>query len=117
MPCCDCVAALKALQNSMMLTPRCPRAGPTGGLGLACPAGICNLISPMTFLAIALRSFGLVTFHLDELEFHGCGSSKDTDQHSQFTLVRFNLFDHAVEIRERAVDHLHVFAHGEQHPW
>jgi len=30
-----CVLALKALQNSMMFTPCCPRAGPTGGLGLA----------------------------------------------------------------------------------
>ncbi len=30
-----CVAALNALQNSMMLRPRCPSAGPTGGEGLA----------------------------------------------------------------------------------
>src|SRR5215204_2948853 len=28
-----CVAALKALQNSMMLRPRCPSAGPIGGDG------------------------------------------------------------------------------------
>ena len=38
-----CVWALNALQNSMMLTPCCPSAGPTGGLGLACPAGTCSL--------------------------------------------------------------------------
>ena len=25
----------KALQNSMMFTPRCPKAGPTGGAGFA----------------------------------------------------------------------------------
>ena len=31
----DCVEALKALQNSIILTPCCPNAGPTGGLGLA----------------------------------------------------------------------------------
>src|ERR1700754_4317828 len=43
------VAALYALQNSMMLTPCWPSAGPTGGAGLACPAWICSLISPMTF--------------------------------------------------------------------
>ena len=30
-----CVAALNALQNSMMLRPRWPSAGPTGGDGLA----------------------------------------------------------------------------------
>ena len=47
-----CVWALKALQNSMIFTPCCPSAGPTGGLGLACPAGICNLIYAVTFLAI-----------------------------------------------------------------
>ena len=46
------VAALNALQNSMMLTPCWPSAGPTGGAGLACPAGIWSLINFMTFLAI-----------------------------------------------------------------
>jgi hypothetical protein len=40
----SCVAALKALQNSMMLTPRWPRAGPIGGDGLAVPAGTWSLI-------------------------------------------------------------------------
>src|SRR3954469_284064 len=34
-----CVAALKALQNSMMLRPRWPSAGPMGGDGFALPAG------------------------------------------------------------------------------
>jgi hypothetical protein len=45
------VCALNALQNSMMLTPRWPSAGPTGGAGLAAPAGICNFICPTTFFA------------------------------------------------------------------
>ena len=40
----SCVAALKALQNSMMLRPRWPRAGPIGGDGVAEPAGTCSLI-------------------------------------------------------------------------
>src|SRR5210317_984178 len=44
-PCCW-VLALKALQNSIILTPCCPSAGPTGGEGLAPPAGICNFIYP-----------------------------------------------------------------------
>ena len=38
------VRALKALQNSMMLRPRWPSAGPIGGDGLAAPAGTCSLI-------------------------------------------------------------------------
>ena len=47
------VVALKALQNSMMFTPCWPSAGPTGGAGFACPAGIWSLMILMTFLAIA----------------------------------------------------------------
>src|SRR5205807_2627328 len=50
-----CVCALKALQNSMMLIPCCPSAGPTGGAGLACPAFACSLIVVRTFLAIGYR--------------------------------------------------------------
>src|SRR4249919_1884932 len=38
------VAALNALKNSMMFRQRWPRAGPTGGLGLAWPALTCNLM-------------------------------------------------------------------------
>ena len=34
------VRELNALQNSMMLTPCWPSAGPTGGAGFAAPAGI-----------------------------------------------------------------------------
>jgi len=34
-PACFCVLALNALQKSMMLSPCCPRAGPTGGAGVA----------------------------------------------------------------------------------
>src|SRR6476660_649943 len=43
------VAALYALTNSMMLTPCWPRAGPTGGAGVAAPAWICSLMKPETF--------------------------------------------------------------------
>src|SRR5580658_3518026 len=46
------VFALKALQNSMILTPWGPKAVPTGGAGVAFPAGICNFTMPVTFLAI-----------------------------------------------------------------
>src|SRR3954467_6210422 len=46
------VCALNALQNSMMLRPRCPKAGPIGGDGLALPAGTCSLINPTIFFAI-----------------------------------------------------------------
>ena len=38
------VWALNCLQNSMMLSPRWPSAGPIGGDGLADPAGTCNFM-------------------------------------------------------------------------
>src|SRR5271157_5567225 len=46
------VLALNALQKSMMLTPCGPKAVPTGGAGVALPAGICSLTEPVTFFAI-----------------------------------------------------------------
>src|SRR5579862_1903204 len=46
------VFALNALQNSMMLTPCGPSAVPTGGAGVALPAGICSFTEPVTFFAI-----------------------------------------------------------------
>src|SRR6266545_5089918 len=55
-PFCEAVFALKFLQKSMMLTPCCPSAGPTGGAGVASPAGICSLTYPVIFFAILLAS-------------------------------------------------------------
>src|SRR5436309_15436872 len=51
-PCWLAVRALKFFTKSMMLTPAWPSAGPTGGAGVAAPAGICNLVCPTTFFAI-----------------------------------------------------------------
>src|SRR5215208_4208667 len=52
------VCALKALQNSMMLTPCWPRAGPTGGAGVAAPAWICSLMKPETFFFLGGITYG-----------------------------------------------------------
>ena len=38
------VTALNSFTNDMMLRPRWPSAGPTGGEGFALPAGICSLM-------------------------------------------------------------------------
>src|SRR5215475_1973186 len=51
------VFALNALQKSMMFTPCCPSAGPTGGAGVALPAGICSLTCPITFFAILFSRY------------------------------------------------------------
>src|SRR3979411_2207414 len=47
-----CVRALNSLQKAMMLMPCGPSAVPTGGAGLAFPAGIWSFTNPDTFLAI-----------------------------------------------------------------
>src|SRR4249919_3817439 len=54
-PACFWVAALNSLQNAMILTPRGPRAVPTGGAGFACPAGIWSLIWATISLAMRFR--------------------------------------------------------------
>src|SRR3954464_34031 len=53
-PVSACVWALNALQNSMMLMPCWPRAGPTGGAGDALPPAAWGLIVVRTFFAMAL---------------------------------------------------------------
>ena len=51
------VAELKELQKSIIFKPTCPKAGPTGGLGFAPPAGICNFNILTTFLAFMFSQF------------------------------------------------------------
>jgi len=46
------VRELNSFTNAMMLIPCGPSAVPTGGAGVACPAGICNFTNPVTFFAI-----------------------------------------------------------------
>src|SRR5438552_16090976 len=100
-----CVCALNALQNSMMLTPCWPSAGPTGGAGFACPPCICSLISVRTFLAMSVQLLDLV-----EGQLHGDLALEDVDEHLQLLLVTVDVDDLAVEVGERAGRHLHRLA-------
>src|SRR5205085_10984495 len=102
------VCALKALQNSMMLTPCWPSAGPTGGAGFACPPGICSLMSVRTFLAISVQFL-----HLVERQLHRNLALEDVDEHLQLLLVRVDVDDFAVEVGERAGGYLHRLAERE----
>src|SRR5947207_12842580 len=104
------VCALNALQNSMMLTPCWPRAGPTGGAGLACPPGICSLINVRTFLAISVQFLDLVEGQLD-----GDLALEDVDEHLQLLLIRVDVDDLTVEVGERAGRYLHRLAERELH--
>src|ERR1700677_4767450 len=106
LPRCDSVAALYALQNSMMLTPCWPRAGPTGGAGLASPAWICSLISPVTFFflgATSVRCSFLDLRDLGEGQFHRCFAAEDGHQHLEFLLFGVDLADRGGQRREGAV--------------
>src|SRR5438874_5724663 len=102
------VWALKALQNSMMLTPCWPSAGPTGGAGFAWPPGICSLMSVRTFLAISVQFL-----HLVERELHRNLALEDVDEHLQLLLVGVDVDDLAVEVRQRAGGYLHRLAERE----
>src|SRR4051794_18996888 len=66
-PTCDSVAALYCLTKSMMPTPCGPSAVPTGGAGVALPAGIWILMIAATFFfAIAV----LLSAVFEEFEGH-----------------------------------------------
>src|SRR6201993_2417973 len=94
------VCALKALQNSMMLTPCWPSAGPTGGAGFACPPGICSLMSVRTFFA-NLRTLLVDLLHLVERELDRHLALEDVDEHLELLRVRVDVDDLAVEVAQR----------------
>src|ERR1700754_2977003 len=120
------VAALYALQNSMMFTPCWPSAGPTGGAGLACPAWICSLISPATFffgamLVLFLSRFSAISAWLVTLtatnyakialdlgdlvegQFDRCFAAEDGHQHLELLLLPVDLTDRRGQRGKRAV--------------
>src|ERR1700704_3083778 len=99
MPGWSFVLALKSLQNAIILTPCWPSAGPTGGAGLAAPAGICSLICVLTFLG------GILEFlHLQEIEFHGGRTAENRDHHFQFPAFFVHFFDNPDKMAERPIN-------------
>src|SRR5579883_384788 len=110
------VLALKALQKSMMLTPCGPSAVPTGGAGVAFPAGICSFTLPVTFFAMRnpLRAprrpvwrgpvrASLYLFYLQKFQFDGSGTAENRDHDAQCSALRVDFIHFAREIRERTV--------------
>src|SRR5918995_5755942 len=106
-----CVWALNALQNSMMLTPCWPSAGPTGGAGFACPPGIWSLINVRIFFA--MRPYSVQFLDLVESELHRHLALEDVHEHLQLLLVGVDVHDLAVEVGERAGGYLDRLAQGE----
>src|SRR6266545_4530237 len=101
-PSCEFVWALKPLQNSMILTPCWPSAGPTGGEGLALPAVICSFTIAWTFFAMS-EPFDLVVLELD-----GGEAPEDGHHHFQLTALRIEVVDGPLEIDEGPLDHPHL---------
>src|SRR5947199_558792 len=102
------VWALNALQNSMMLTPCWPSAGPTGGAGFAWPPGICSLIIVRIFFATCLPLVELLDVVESDLDRHL--PLEDVHHHLELLLVGVDVGDLAVEVRERAGRDLHRLA-------
>src|SRR3954471_20373622 len=109
-PVSACVWALNALQNSMMLMPCWPSAGPTGGAGDACPPTACSLISVRTFLAMLLpmvrRYARLDLLDLVEADLDRRLAAEDRHQDLELGRVLVDLGDLSREVRQRARDDL-----------
>src|SRR6185369_4572778 len=67
LPILSCVRALNCLQNSMILIPLEPNAGPIGGAGLAWPPLHCSFTKPVISFAIFFDLLVQATFRFDYL--------------------------------------------------
>src|SRR6266571_3124334 len=106
------VAALYCRQKSMMFTPCGPSAVPTGGAGVACPAGSCTLTT-----AAILFLGGIVYLsdlrYLIEGELDRRLPAEDRHQHLELLRVGVDLADRRRERGKRAVHHGNRLADGE----
>src|SRR5215467_4549091 len=106
-----CVWALNALQNSMMLSPRWPSAGPIGGDGFALPAGTCSLMIPTIFFAIYFSPAACLTLRLLDLrvfQLHRRSAPEDRDCDLEPGFFFVDLLDEPVERGERPVADAHL---------
>src|SRR6266498_1716908 len=109
------VAALYCRQKSMMLTPWGPSAVPTGGAGVACPAGSC------TFTTAAIRLLGGIApepylsdlRYLIERKLDRRLPAEDRHQHLELLRVGVDLADGRRERGKRAVHYGNRLANRE----
>src|SRR6516162_10261640 len=98
-PALSSVAALYCRQNSIVWTPWGPRAVPTGGAGVALPAG--NWIFTIAATRrLAMYERSLQLRDLRELKLDGCLPSEDVDQDLELQLVLVDLGDGTGEVRK-----------------
>src|SRR5579862_2204933 len=116
----DSVAALYCLQNSIVCTPCGPSAVPTGGAGVAAPAGSWILTTATTrrrAMAVQVSSRLLELCDLAELELDRSLAAEDVDEHLQLQLVFVDLGDLAGEVGKGAFLHAHCLADFVLEPW
>src|SRR5512136_307404 len=117
------VRALYSLQKAIIFKPCWPRAGPTGGAGLALPAWICSLTTAFTFLAIltnpppqiitaqhycrARIGRWLHPFNLQKVYFYWRLAAKHADQHAHAGAVGINGIHCAHKVLKRSLDDAH----------
>src|SRR5579859_3914283 len=123
------VWALYCCTKSMVLTPWGPSAVPTGGAGVAAPAGswiftmALTFFLATTFLSTSSRTTigarlrrepkppkGLELGHLGELQLHGRLPTEDVDEHLELELVLVDLGDGPGEVGERPFLDAHALA-------
>src|SRR3954451_8617452 len=112
LPRCASVAALYCLQNSMMLTPCWPSAGPTGGAGVAAPALICSLIRPAIFFFGGMSASSDLRY-LAERELDRRLPAEDGHKDLQSLGLGVDLVDRRRQRGERAVHDGDRLADGE----
>src|SRR3954453_11160097 len=112
LPRCASVAALYCLQNSMMLTPCWPNAGPTGGAGVAAPALIWSLIRPEIFFLGGMSGSSDLRY-LAEGELDRRLPAEDGHEDLQSLGLGVDLVDGGRQRRERPVHDGDRLAHRE----
>src|SRR5947207_11857214 len=105
-PCRSLVFSLKSLTNCPILTPCWPRAGPTGGAGVAWPPGHWSLIFALISLAmLRVRLFDLPVFEIDRGR-----PTEDHDRDLDHALLGMDFLYGPFEVLERAFLDSHVLA-------
>src|SRR6202022_3448779 len=98
----------------MMFTPWGPSAVPTGGAGVALPAGSSILRTARIFFFPIPTSVDL--FDLQEIEFDRRLPPEHVDQHFELALLGIDLVDLAQEVSEGPVHHPDALAQLELDP-
>src|SRR5207245_2528734 len=104
-------------------TPCGPRAVPTGGAGVACPAGTCSFtiaaigfaMSPCAPLCASTRLpvYSSMRLELQVIKLDRRGPPEQRHRHANLALVGDDLFHRAGEVGERPLGDLHDLAYQE----